>query len=278
MTAFGGFEPVFGKAQGRLESSPSHDLLPFLFYLRAKNSDHLLIHLTDFHANTWYSDMSTEYLEDMKDDIGIGGSWEDFITYVRAVFLSNNVTILLKGSLSAIASEGATSAKLVGQKAKGTPKFRVKLTKLQGIAATDAMGTISVEMFNVFRSQAASLSSETARTLQLSTAFLHEKARADVLQERLDALSFNKKKSRFRPMLAFDDPTMTQPLATQNTMIASVLEDFSTPGIQPTGPSTQTESKVKPATKTIHAPPRLRAAPIMRRSKRRKDAEDDDDE
>lgn len=54
---------------------------------------------------------------------------------------------------------GATSAKLVGQKAKGTPKFRVKLTKLQGIAATDAMGTISVEMFNVFRSQAASLSS-----------------------------------------------------------------------------------------------------------------------
>lgn len=36
-------------------------------------------------------------------------------------------------------------------------------------------------------------------------------------------------------MLAFDDPTMTQPLATQNTMIASVLEDFSTPGIQPTG-------------------------------------------
>lgn len=65
MTAFGGFEPVFGKAQGRLESSPSHDLLPFLFYLRAKNSDHLLIHLTDFHANTWYSDMSTEYLEDM---------------------------------------------------------------------------------------------------------------------------------------------------------------------------------------------------------------------
>lgn len=188
------------------------------------------------------------------------------------------MTILLKGSLSAIASEGATSAKLVGQKAKGTPKFRVKLTKLQGIAATDAMGTISVEMFNVFRSQAASLSSETARTLQLSTAFLHEKARADVLQERLDALSFNKKKSRFRPMLAFDDPTMTQPLATQNTMIASVLEDFSTPGIQPTGPSTQTESKVKPATKTIHAPPRLRAAPIMRRSKRRKDAEDDDDE
>lgn len=75
MTAFGGFEPVFGKAQGRLESSPSHDLLPFLFYLRAKNSDHLLIHLTDFHANTWYSDMSTEYLEDMGQTEGRYWHW-----------------------------------------------------------------------------------------------------------------------------------------------------------------------------------------------------------
>lgn len=62
---FEGFEPVFGSAQGKLEPPATRDLLPFLFCLRAKDSDHLVIHVTDFHANTWYADMSTEFLEDL---------------------------------------------------------------------------------------------------------------------------------------------------------------------------------------------------------------------
>ena len=53
---------------------------------------------------------------------------------------------------------GATSASLVGKKA-GYPKLRFDLTKLQGTEASDAMGSISLEMFKVFRLQAASLSS-----------------------------------------------------------------------------------------------------------------------
>jgi hypothetical protein len=61
---------------------------------------------------------------------------------------------------------GATSASLSGQKAAHYPKLRVSLTKLQGTAASDAMGSISVEMFKAFRSQAASLSSGKFSQLQ----------------------------------------------------------------------------------------------------------------
>ena len=64
MATFEGFDPVFGVADGQLDST-SQDLLPFLFYLRAGNGNHLTVHVTDFHANTWWANMSTEDLEDL---------------------------------------------------------------------------------------------------------------------------------------------------------------------------------------------------------------------
>jgi hypothetical protein len=68
MSPFEGFEPIFGAAQGQLELRTSHDELllpPFLLCVRARDGDHLVIHVTDFHANTWHADMSTEFLEDL---------------------------------------------------------------------------------------------------------------------------------------------------------------------------------------------------------------------
>lgn len=66
MTTLEGFEPVFGSAQ--LESSSSSSSVDadpmFLFCLQPKGDDHLEVYVTDFHANTWYCDMSTEFLED----------------------------------------------------------------------------------------------------------------------------------------------------------------------------------------------------------------------
>lgn len=56
-------------------------------------------------------------------------------------------------------------------------------------------------------------------------------ARADILQDRLDALNFNKKKKRLCPTLSIDDPSLTQPQPTQSIVAsqfatASVFEDF----------------------------------------------------
>lgn len=274
MTTFKGFEPVFGAAQGQLEPPAIHDLLPFLFYLRATDSDHLLLQITDFHANTWYADMSIEYMEEQREDVGVGGPWHVFLGYVRDVFASENVKIILRGSSSA----GATSASVGGQKKRESPKVRFDLTKLEGTAASDAMGTISVEIFKVCRSQAASLSSESARALQMSTAYAQEKARADILQDRLDALNFNKKKKRLCPTLSIDDPSLTQPQPTQSIVAsqfatASVFEDFgNTQGAKAAAASSSGKMeppKAKPAAKTGLSGPRLRAAPIGRKPKRR---------
>ncbi|KAG0621416.1 hypothetical protein M758_3G018200 [Ceratodon purpureus] len=286
MSTFEGFEPIFGAAQGQLETATSHGpaQLPFLLCLRASDSDHLVIHVTDFHANTWCANMSTEFLDDLKEDVGIGGEWEDFVRYVRAVFVSDNVKIHLRGSPSVMINEGATSATLSGQKAERSPKLRFVLTKLQGKEASDVMGSISVEMFKVFRSQAASLSSESARAIQMSTAYMQEKARADLLQEKLDALSFTKKKTRSRPTLSVDDPSLAQPLATQSIMVSqfatpSVFEDLGTQGAKAAGSSGQMEPpKAKPATKVGLSGPRLRAAPIRRKPKRRPTVDSDDDD
>lgn len=278
MTTFEGFEAVFGAAEGQLEHPSNHDLvlLPFLFYLRADDGDHLLVHVTDFHANTWFADMSTEYLEDLRDEIGIGGSWEDFVSYVRAAFASDNVKIVLRGS----SSKGATSATVWGQKARGTPKIRVNLTKLEGTSASDAMGTLSAEMFKVYRSQVDSLSSECARALQMSTAYAQEKARADILQDRLDAMNFNPKKKRLRPTISMDHLSRTQ--ATESIVASqfatpTVFEDFGTQGAKAAASSGQMEppKATKPAAKTSIAGPRLRAAPLVRKPKRRTTVDSD---
>lgn len=46
---------------------------------------------------------------------------------------------------------------MVGQKAKGTPKIWVKLTRVEGVAASDAMSTISVGIFKNLQKQSVSL-------------------------------------------------------------------------------------------------------------------------
>ncbi|KAG0582800.1 hypothetical protein KC19_3G087000 [Ceratodon purpureus] len=109
MVTFEGFEPVFGAGLGQLDSPTGHDaLLSSLSYLGASDSDHPEMHATDFRASTWFADMSTEFLEDLKDDLGIVGSWEEFVQCVRAMFVSDHVGIIyLKGTLiSAMINEG----------------------------------------------------------------------------------------------------------------------------------------------------------------------------
>jgi hypothetical protein len=54
-----------------------------------------------------------------------------------------------------------------------------------------------------------------------------DQVRADMLQEKLDALSFSKKKSRVRPTPSVDDPSLTQPLASQSI----VASQFATPSV-----------------------------------------------
>jgi hypothetical protein len=43
----------------------SYSLRPFPFHAYAPHSSHILIHVTDFHSNTWEANLSVLLLEDI---------------------------------------------------------------------------------------------------------------------------------------------------------------------------------------------------------------------
>ncbi|KAF5190811.1 U2 small nuclear ribonucleoprotein auxiliary factor-like protein [Thalictrum thalictroides] len=97
---FENIESVFGKVNAEWEN-PTYEfppLLPFLYHVHGLDSKHLRIHVTDFKSYTWESTKSLIQLEDMKDDIGLGGSWDEFIDYLMKSINSDNVKIVLDGS------------------------------------------------------------------------------------------------------------------------------------------------------------------------------------
>jgi len=120
--AFQDFEPIF--AQPKLEWKPpphtsSPPLRPFLFHAHAPHSSHLVIHVTDFHSDTWEAHLSVSSLEDIvsilnhpslhfvkdhnfylpspqMDIIGIGGSWSEFADYFVNSLKSEDLKLLLE--------------------------------------------------------------------------------------------------------------------------------------------------------------------------------------
>lgn len=80
--------------------------------------------------------------------MGIGGSWSEFLDYTVASLKSENVKLLL-GDHSI--SKGVESARLVSQKAKGMPRIVVPLTKMAESSASEAMATLSLELFRSFK-------------------------------------------------------------------------------------------------------------------------------
>jgi len=90
-------------------------LHPFLFHARAPHCSHLVIHVTDFHSDTWEAHLSVSSFKDIvsilslnhphlfilwswvsnyyfylpslqMDVIGIGGSWAEFADYFVKAF------------------------------------------------------------------------------------------------------------------------------------------------------------------------------------------------
>lgn len=63
--AFQHFEPIFAEPKLELKPHTSSPLRPFLFHAYAPDSSHLLIHVTDFHTDTWEAHLSISLLEDI---------------------------------------------------------------------------------------------------------------------------------------------------------------------------------------------------------------------
>ncbi|XP_056159191.1 uncharacterized protein LOC115682438 isoform X1 [Syzygium oleosum] len=193
------FEAIFGEPRVEWSSGGAHPLRRLLYYVHAPDPSHLRIHVTDFHSNTWEAIRSVHQLEDMRDNIGIGGSWSEFIDYFVASIKSEDVKVVLHGQSD---SGGATSAKLVAQKAKGMPLIFVTLVKLVDFAAREVMGNLSMQLFMAFKNTQTSLAEEQEHNHQLTKPVTAEKNES--IQNKLESFS-KKQKLPITSALAMSD-------------------------------------------------------------------------
>ncbi|KAJ8433518.1 hypothetical protein Cgig2_006665 [Carnegiea gigantea] len=194
-TNFEDFEAIFGEAKAEWETTPSNPeclpLNPFLFRVFAADPSQLRFHATDFGSYTWEATRSLHQLEDMRDSTGIGGSWLDFMNYVISSLRSKDVKLVLEWRSN---SNGAKFAKLVARKSKGLPLISISLSKLSNPAASEAMASLSLELFKAytvlhdsFIRVGSNTYSEQERCCQLSRVISAEKEKSQAIKRKLDA-------------------------------------------------------------------------------------------
>ncbi|CAH8346350.1 unnamed protein product [Eruca vesicaria subsp. sativa] len=157
MASFEGFEPVFGEViPEHSDPNPNPGLLRrCLFHVYGSDSFHLTIHVTDFITGAWETILSVSQLDDMRDTVGIGGSWSEFLDYTVASLKSENVKLTIGSCFIrsyVCVSSHVESARLVSQKAKGMPRVVVTLRKMvDESSASEAMANLSLELFRAFK-------------------------------------------------------------------------------------------------------------------------------
>ncbi|XP_072990533.1 uncharacterized protein [Typha latifolia] len=111
---FDDFDPIFGEV--KVESSElgaSISLRPLLFYAHALDSSRFQIIVSDFHSLSWDRVLTIPELEDLRDDIGIGGTWSDFVDYFKSSLSMGEVKLVLNGQPNSD-TEQQHSARLMG--------------------------------------------------------------------------------------------------------------------------------------------------------------------
>ncbi|KAF9599773.1 hypothetical protein IFM89_001719 [Coptis chinensis] len=275
---FEAFEPIFGKANAEWASSnnssssssslSSTSFLPFLFHVHALDIYSLRIHVTDYHSYTFESILSIQQFEDMRDDIGVGGSWSEFVDYVIESLKTDNVKLVVGSAKSknSDADHGAKLGKLIAHKSKGMPRISISLDRLMESSASDAMANLSLQLFKAFKSKhTLPVKEEQEKCQQLTNKSSIEQARHEHIQNQHDPVLFSRKQ-KLQKLSTSDN--ISPVTASSNLDLISVSDKHKSPKKRPTQDSH--------STKVGH-----RAAPAYRRAKVRGavlgDTEDGDD-
>ncbi|KAH7685299.1 hypothetical protein IHE45_04G030700, partial [Dioscorea alata] len=247
---FADLDPVFGEAKAEWShssASPASPLHQFLFQARALDPSCLEIVATDFHSHTFDLKLTVLELEDLRDDVGIGGSWFEFLDYLIASLSSEDVKLVLD-------SPDAAHCKLIAHKSINS-------------SANDAMASLSLALFGVFKQKQNDVKKEKEHSRQLAISLSSEKERCESLQRQLDSCSFSK--MRKAPKLKASDDNTLPVSDTINNLDASLVSKTQRALDVPSGRDAQ-------PVKAVH-----RAAPVNRRAKVRgallQDSKDDDD-
>ncbi|KAL8473536.1 hypothetical protein ACS0TY_030388 [Phlomoides rotata] len=186
--------PLFGRVVPEWSSPTpqSTSLPPFLFYVYGGGNDRSALRLiaTDFNSNTFQAIKSCQQLEDLRDNIGIGGSWLEFVDYLTTSLKSGDVKLIMDGVLE---SGGAARARLTAQKAKGMPRILFSLAKLVDGAASEAMANLSLDLYKEFKGVQSSLAEEQESKSHLTKVVASEKEKNATLQKQLDMMLYPRK-------------------------------------------------------------------------------------
>uniref|UniRef100_A0A2P2J6Z9 Uncharacterized protein n=2 Tax=Rhizophora mucronata TaxID=61149 RepID=A0A2P2J6Z9_RHIMU len=202
---FENFEPIIGEPEAEWKDSTgsgSYPLRRFLMHVYAPDYHNLKIHVTDYFSSTFEALKSVVQLEDMRDSIGVGGSWSEFVDYMVASIKSESVKLVLERH-----SDADVYAKLVAQKSKGMPVISMPLTRVVGSAASDAMANISFELFTSFKVMQNLVVQEQERCSELRRMISTEMERSESSQSQLE------KKQKFEKMNLSSKADATAPLA-----------------------------------------------------------------
>ncbi|KAJ4783268.1 U2 small nuclear ribonucleoprotein auxiliary factor-like protein [Rhynchospora pubera] len=190
---FANFDPIFGEAKSELHEEPasSSSFRPILFQAYAIDLSRLRILASDFFSLSWGRLLTVSDLEDLRDDIGIGGSWSDFVDYLKSALSTGEVKIVSSDS----------DAKLVAFKSKGLPRITFPLEKLEGPAVSDANATFSVSLFQAYKNKQKDCLKEQERSSQLMGLLSSEREKNEILQKQIDSLSFLSKRKVSKPKI-----------------------------------------------------------------------------
>lgn len=274
---FENFDPIFGEAEVEFGESFSElfGRRPFLFYVHALDPSRLEIVASNFHSHTFARVLTVHQLDDLRDDIGIGGSWSEFADYLIAS-LSSGTVKLVKDDAS-----GGVNAKLIAHKSKGLPRISLSLKKLVNSSADDTTANFSLAIFKAFKDKQNDVIKERESLLQAKELLSSEKERSESLQKQLDSLSFLSKRkvhkskaSDKKISLGTDNATDNSTPLVSATQLSSVSETQAPTANDPgdhNGPSGKDTTPTKVNQKAV---------PASRRAKTRgvslKDTGDED--
>ncbi|XP_065875792.1 uncharacterized protein [Euphorbia lathyris] len=254
MMGFEGFQHIYGEPKAewtKNSDSSSPPFRRFLMHIFAPDYNHIKVHVTDFRSNTFGAVKTIMQLEDMRDIIGIGGSWSEFVEYMIASLKSEDVKLVVEKHSS---SDGPACANLVAQKSKGMPLISISLTKLVDSAVNDAIEDMSFGLFESLKSMQNLILQERDSCSQLT------KLRSVEKDSRGTPQNQSEKRQRFEKV--------------NSSIESGALSRLSSNGLQDSPDKQSTRDPVSNKVKT-------RGVPAYRRAKARgailQDIEEDED-
>uniref|UniRef100_A0A0E0KXB0 Uncharacterized protein n=1 Tax=Oryza punctata TaxID=4537 RepID=A0A0E0KXB0_ORYPU len=218
---------TFGSVFGEAKPPVAMRMRPVLFHAHAHAHAHLRLVATDLHSLAWERSLSLADIDDLRDDVGIGGSCSDFLEYLKSCLSSGEVNLLFAHQPNSL--PGLDRVHLVATKAKGLPRITISLNTLTHSALNDLIANFSLSLYAAFRTTQDHASREQERASKLMETLSSEKEKNEIMQKQLEALSFLDKRKATKPKLVANQvPSVSD--VTQGSDQVIVPAEQQTPG------------------------------------------------